>query len=82
MTERAGPGTVARRIHGERLYQVDQGISKLLHFGATRGRANGDVYNALNSSAVMSRNDTFGSWQQPTEILIARFFKFSVQFDF
>jgi hypothetical protein len=61
---------------------VDLRISKLLHFAGTRARANVDIYNALNSSAVLVQNDTFGDWQRPTEILIARFVKFSVQFDF
>jgi hypothetical protein len=70
------------RVHGERLHQVDFRISKLLQFGGTRTRANLDIYNALNSSAVLLQNDTFGDWQRPTEILVARFFKFSVQFDF
>lgn len=70
------------RVHGERLHQVDLRISKPLRFGGTRLRANVDVYNALNSNAVILQNDTFGDWQRPTEILIARFFKFSVQFDF
>jgi len=77
-TTNGGSGTV----HGERLHQVDFRISKLLHFGGTRARLNMDIYNALNSSAVISQNDAFGSWQTPTEILIARFYKFSVQFDF
>ena len=77
-TTNGGSGTV----HGERLHQVDFRLSKLLHFGGTRARANMDIYNALNSSAVISQNDAFGSWQTPTEILIARFYKFSVQFDF
>jgi hypothetical protein len=27
---------------------------------------------------VLLQNDTFGDWQRPTEILIARFVKFSV----
>jgi hypothetical protein len=70
------------RVHGERLHQVDFRISKLLQFGGTRTRANLDIYNALNSGAVLLQNDTFGDWQRPTEILVARFFKFSVQFDF
>jgi opacity protein-like surface antigen len=70
------------RVHGERLHQVDLRISKLLHFGGTRARANVDIYNALNSNAVLLQNDTFGDWQRPTEILIARFVKFGVQFDF
>jgi carboxypeptidase family protein len=70
------------QVHGERLHQVDFRFSKLLRFGGTRARANMDVYNALNSSAVLDQNDAFGDWQRPTEILIARFVKFSVQFDF
>ena len=37
---------------------------------------------ALNSNAVIGQNDAFGAWQTPSEILVARFFKFSVQFDF
>jgi hypothetical protein len=70
------------QVHGDRLHQVDFRFSKLLHFGGTRVRANVDLYNALNSSAVLAQNDTFSDWQRPTEILIARFVKFSVQFDF
>jgi len=69
-------------MHGERLHQVDLRISKLLRFAGTRARANMDIYNALNSSAIIAQNDAFGAWQAPTEILIARFYKFSVQFDF
>jgi len=70
------------RVHGERLHQVDFRISKLLQFGGTRARANLDIYNALNSSAVLAQNDAFADWQTPEDILLARFFKFSVQFDF
>ena len=77
-TTNGGTGT----LHGDRLHQVDFRISKLLHFGGTRARANLDIYNALNSSAVLDQNDAWDDWQHPTEILIARFYKFSVQFDF
>jgi hypothetical protein len=69
-------------LHGERLHQVDFRISKLMRFGGLRARGNLDIYNALNSSAVITQNDNFGAWQTPSEILIARFYKFSVQFDF
>ena len=69
-------------LHGERLHQADLRVSKLLRFGGTRARVNVDIYNALNSSAVLAQNDAFGDWQRPTEILVARFFKFSVQYDF
>jgi hypothetical protein len=69
-------------LHGERLHQVDLRISKLLRFAGVRARGNIDIYNALNSSAVLAQNDTFDSWQAPEDILLARFLKFSVQFDF
>jgi hypothetical protein len=61
---------------------VDLRVSKILRFAGTSARANVDIYNALNSSAVLLQNDTFSDWQRPTEILVARFFKFSVQFEF
>jgi opacity protein-like surface antigen len=70
------------KLHGERLHQVDLRISKLLRFAGTRARVNVDIYNALNSSAVLLQNDAYGAWQTPSEILVARFFKFSAQFDF
>ena len=69
-------------LRGERLHQVDLRLSKLLRVGGTRARVNVDVYNAFNSSAVLLQNDAFAAWQTPTEILIARFYKFSVQYDF
>ena len=77
-TDNAGLGS----LHGDRIHQVDIRVSKLLHFGGTKARANIDIYNALNSSAVLTENTTYTDWLRPTEILIARFFKFSVQFDF
>jgi hypothetical protein len=70
------------RLLGERLHQVDFRISKLLQFGGTRARANLDIYNALNSSAVLDLNEAFADWQRPASILVARFVKFSVQYDF
>ncbi len=69
-------------LHGDRIQQVDMRLSKLLHVGGTKARLNLDIYNALNSSAVITENATYTDWLRPTEILIARFYKFSVQFDF
>ena len=43
---------------------------------------NVDFYDALNSNAVLTQNNNFGAWQQPTLILLARFVKLSAQFDF
>lgn len=72
------PGT----LYGGRLNQLDLRFSKLLRLGRTRTRLNVDVYNALNSSAVLSLNNNFGAWQRPTFILLARYATIGVQFDF
>jgi hypothetical protein len=72
------PGT----MYGERMNQLDLRIAKILRVGRTRTSANVDLYNALNSNAVLTQNNNFGAWQQPTSILLARFVKLGVQFDF
>ena len=42
-----------------------------------------DFYNALNVSAIMAQNNTFGAcWQRPISIMPARFAKVSLQFEF
>jgi hypothetical protein len=66
----------------DRLHQIDVRISKLLRFAGTRLRANVDMYNALNSAAVLNHNFAYDNWLAPTEILLGRFYKFSVQLDF
>jgi hypothetical protein len=66
----------------DRLHQVDVRVSKLLDVAGTRLRASVDIYNAFNSAAVLSHNFAFDNWLAPTEILLGRFLKFSVQMDF
>ena len=69
--------------YGERVNQLDLRLAKLLRFGRTRTTVSADVYNILNSNAVLAQNNTFGpAWQNPSVILGARFIKFNVQFDF
>jgi hypothetical protein len=44
-----------------------------------------DLYNVLNSSAVLNSNQTFipnGSWLRPTLVLTSRFAKISATVDF
>jgi hypothetical protein len=66
-----------------RIHQVDVRIAKLLDLRGTRLRASVDLYNALNSAAVLAHNFTFGdNWLTPTEIILGRFLKFSAQLDF
>ena len=60
-------------------------MAKVLRFGRTRANVGVDLYNLLNSSAVLSYNQTFvpgGSWLQPLLVLTPRFVKFTAQLDF
>jgi hypothetical protein len=71
-----------RTTYGERLNQLDVRFSKLLTFGRTRANLGLDIYNALNSNAILSVNDAFATWLQPTSILNARFAKVIFQLTF
>jgi hypothetical protein len=72
------PGT----LYGDRANQLDIRVAKILRFGRTRANVGVDIYNAFNSSAVLTQNNSFGAWQAPTEILLARFVKLNLQLDF
>jgi hypothetical protein len=71
-----------RSMYGERMNQIDLRFGKILKFGRTRATASLDLYNALNSSAVLAVSNSFATWQQPQSILSARFAKVVMQFDF
>ncbi len=67
----------------ERIVQLDVRLSKILQLGKTRVQGNLDVFNALNSSTLLSVNQTYGSsWLQPTQIMPGRMFKVGIQLDF
>ena len=80
------PGT----LYGDRVNELDLKIAKVLRFGSTRTNIGLEVFNALNSNAVLTYNQVFnpnvqsgvGAWLQPTQVLTSRFFKFSATFDF
>jgi hypothetical protein len=72
------PGT----IYGEQTNLLDLRFSKIFKVAKYRTSVNLDLSNALNSSGVTSYNNNFATWQQPTGIHLARFAKFSVNFDF
>jgi hypothetical protein len=69
-------------MYADRVNQLDLRISKILRFGGRRTTAGIDIYNALNSSSVLTLNNAFASWQQPQSILPARFVKLVLQYDF
>ena len=75
------PGT----LYGDRLNQLDFRVSKILKVGHTRTLVGVDLYNALNSSAVLTYNNAFipgGPWLQPNAVLTPRLAKISAEFTF
>ena len=76
-----GPGT----MYGDRINQLDVRLSKTLKLGRSRTRVGVDIYNLLNSSAVLTYNNTFvpgGTWLQPLTLLTPRFFKLGAELTF
>ena len=71
-----------RTIYGDRLNQLDVRIGKILNFGRTRATVSLDLYNALNTSAVLALSPTFTTWQRPESILPARFVKVGMVLSF
>ena len=74
---------------GDRIQQIDLRFAKSIPIGAGRRlRGNFDLYNFLNSSVVLTQNNTYpgagarSTWQQPTQILGGRLMKVGVQIDF
>ena len=75
------PGT----LYGDRLNQLDVRVAKTLKYRGSRTRLALDIYNAMNSSAVLSYDSTFvpgGPWLRPLTILTPRFFRITAEVDF
>ena len=59
-----------------------QDAAKLLKFGGARMMVGVDLYNALNSSAVLTYNNAFvpnGTWLQPQTVLTGRLIKIAAE---
>jgi hypothetical protein len=72
-------------LYGDRINEVDVRFGKIFKVGKTRANVGVDIYNLLNSQAILSYNQSFipgGAWLIPTSEISARFAKLSVQFDF
>jgi Carboxypeptidase regulatory-like domain/TonB-dependent Receptor Plug Domain len=76
------PGT----MFGDRVNQVDVRFGKNFKADRMRIRASIDIYNALNSSAILTINTTYAttnsSWLRPTSIMPGRLVKFGATVDF
>jgi hypothetical protein len=68
--------------YGDRLNQLDLRFSKILRAGPSRHSIGVDVFNALNSDAVLATNPNYAALLRPTSVVMARFAKVSWQFDF
>jgi hypothetical protein len=81
----------AGTMYGERLNQLDFRLTKILKAGRFGVLASVDFYNALNASAVIGLNNTYGattgaivgaSWQAPFAIVSGRLTKVRLQLTF
>jgi hypothetical protein len=75
------PGT----MYGDRINQIDFRVAKTLEYRRLQTHVAVDVYNVLNSSAVLAYNSTFvpgGPWLQPLTILTPRFLKITAEVEF
>jgi hypothetical protein len=66
----------------ERRQELDMRIGKVLKFSNVRTVVSLDIYNALNSDAMILQNQAYASYLRPVEILNARLMKISWSFDF
>jgi hypothetical protein len=72
-------------MYGDRINQLDLRVAKSLTFGRSRTLVGLEIYNALNSSAVLTYNNSFvpdGTWLQPLTILTPRLFKITAELEF
>jgi Carboxypeptidase regulatory-like domain len=75
------PGT----LYGDRVNEIDLRIAKILRVGRTRINIGVDMYNIINTAAILTYNQNYiptGNWLVPTGVLQPRFVKFSATFDF
>ena len=75
------PGT----LYSDRINQVDLRVAKIMRWRTHRLQVGLDLYNLTNTSAATNFNLNYvpnGAWLVPTDILPARFIKFSLQADF
>jgi hypothetical protein len=72
-------------VFSDRVNQFDFRVAKNLKFQRTRTQIMLDVYNLTNADTPLTYNQTFvpgGQWLTPTSVIVARFAKIGVQFDF
>ena len=74
----------------EHRFENNIGIGRYIRFGATKVKLGLEVFNIENLASITARNLTYdprtpealATYYRPTQITPARFWKFSMQFDF
>jgi hypothetical protein len=76
------------QVYGDRINVVDMRFAKVLRFGKTRTNIGMDLYNLFNANTPTTYETVYdpatngARWMQPTAVLLPRFMRFNVQFDF
>jgi hypothetical protein len=71
--------------YGDRINQLDVRLAKIVKFARARTMIGVDLYNALNSSAILTYNNTFvpaGTWLLPQTIVTPRMIKITAEVTF
>ena len=77
------PGTAtAGLVYGDRVNQIDLRIGKVVRLGPRRAAVNLDLYNVLNSNAVLIESTAYATFRAPQFVMTPRFVKISTQLDF
>jgi Carboxypeptidase regulatory-like domain len=72
-------------MYGDRLNQLDFRVAKVLRFGNSKTTVGVDLYNVLNSSAILTYNNVFvpgGPWLLPNSVLTGRLARITAEFTF
>jgi hypothetical protein len=75
-------------VYGDRINAVDVRFAKVLRFGRTKANVGLDLYNLFNSNTPTTYETVYdpatngARWMQPTAVLLPRFMRLNVQFDF
>jgi hypothetical protein len=75
-------------LYGDRINVTDMRFAKILRFGGKRANIGLDLYNMFNANTPTAYDQTYdpatngARWMLPTAVLLPRFVRVNVQFDF
>ena len=88
------PLLLNNEVYGERVTYADMKFAKNIRFAGRRAQVGVDVYNILNSNAILGYNGNYvldnpntpaveqNTWLDPQTLISPRYVRFQVQFDF